>query len=40
MFRAFLLNRLVYAFVSFYKSLNILKEQLESIYEHEIFLSF
>jgi hypothetical protein len=38
MFRAFLLNRWIYAFVSLYKSLNILKEQLEFIYEHEIFL--
>jgi hypothetical protein len=28
----------LYAFVSLYKSLNILKEQLEFIYEHEIFL--
>jgi hypothetical protein len=27
MFRAFLLNRWIYAFVSLYKSLNILKEQ-------------
>jgi hypothetical protein len=41
MFRAFLLNRWIYAFVSLYKYLNILKEQLEFInfiYEHEIFL--
>ena len=39
MFRAFLLNRRVHAFVSLYKSLNILKEQLELIYKDEIFLS-
>jgi hypothetical protein len=38
MFRTFLLNRWIYTFVSLYKSLNILKEQLEFIYEHEIFL--
>jgi hypothetical protein len=39
MFRAFLLNRWIYAFVSLYKSLNILKEQLEFIYDDVIFLS-
>ena len=39
MFRAFLLNRRIYAFVSLYKSLNILKEQLEFIYEDIIFLN-
>jgi hypothetical protein len=33
-----LLNRWIYAFVSLYKSLNILKEQFEFIYEDEIFL--
>ena len=38
MFRAFLLNRWIYAFVSLYKSLNILNEQLEFIYEPEKFL--
>jgi hypothetical protein len=38
MYVSSIFTRLIYAFVSLYKSLNILKEQLEFIYQHEIFL--